>query len=229
MNYPHKRDQIKPVPENPTRLRILQAFTLIELLVVISIIAVLAVLAMPSLSRAIETSRRSQCVSNLRQLVTGVLTYANDNNGSMPSEAAYMTMIAPYVGVSDKGPDIPNITKTGVFRCPSGWAAGASQSAHGGTYNYNYQLTPFILSGTNSLTAQPKLINFNHPSQTITFYCWWQFKWDLGNMNIRAAGPPSSTHTNGRPMGYLDGHVAVDADPANWKNSAPPFSTLSAY
>jgi prepilin-type N-terminal cleavage/methylation domain-containing protein len=53
-------------------------FTLIELLVVIAIIAVLVGLLLPSLSGARESARAVKCGSNLRQIVTGMTTYAGD-------------------------------------------------------------------------------------------------------------------------------------------------------
>ena len=61
-----------------------QAFTLIELLVVISVIAVLMGILMPALKKARETARMASCASNQRQLVMGLLTYAQGNDNKLP-------------------------------------------------------------------------------------------------------------------------------------------------
>jgi prepilin-type N-terminal cleavage/methylation domain-containing protein len=62
----------------------LRGFTLVELLVVIAIIGVLVALLLPAVQAAREASRRSQCLSNLRQIAIGCHNFQTAK-GSFPS------------------------------------------------------------------------------------------------------------------------------------------------
>jgi prepilin-type N-terminal cleavage/methylation domain-containing protein/prepilin-type processing-associated H-X9-DG protein len=64
--------------------RRIRAFTLVELLVVVGIIAVLIAMLLPALNSAREQSRRTVCLSNLRQLYTYLRMYGAQNRDAMP-------------------------------------------------------------------------------------------------------------------------------------------------
>jgi prepilin-type N-terminal cleavage/methylation domain-containing protein/prepilin-type processing-associated H-X9-DG protein len=64
--------------------RRLRAFTLVELLVVIGIIAVLIAMLLPALNAAREQSRRTVCLSNLRQLGIYLKLYGAQNKDVLP-------------------------------------------------------------------------------------------------------------------------------------------------
>lgn len=60
-------------------------FTLIELLVVIAIIAILAAILFPVFAQARDQARQTTCLSNLKQIGTGLMMYAQDHDETLPA------------------------------------------------------------------------------------------------------------------------------------------------
>jgi prepilin-type N-terminal cleavage/methylation domain-containing protein/prepilin-type processing-associated H-X9-DG protein len=97
-------------------------FTLIELLVVVGIIGVLAGLVLPALSRAKERGRSIKCLSNLKQIGLGMVSYVDDNeNYYPPGRQAGMTQWDLCIGAIVGGnPDpLTPEARTELFMCPS--------------------------------------------------------------------------------------------------------------
>ena len=61
-----------------------RAFTLIELLVVIAIIAILAAILFPVFAQAKSAAKKTQDLSQMKQLGTAVQIYAGDNDDTLP-------------------------------------------------------------------------------------------------------------------------------------------------
>jgi prepilin-type N-terminal cleavage/methylation domain-containing protein len=68
-----------------------KGFTLVELLVVIGIIAVLIGMLLPALSKARDSAKRVQCLSNLKQIAVAYNLYQVNHNGLMPLWYPYST------------------------------------------------------------------------------------------------------------------------------------------
>jgi len=107
-----------------------RAFTLIELLVVIAIIAILAAILFPVFAQARDTARKAACQSNLKQMGTAWMMYAQDYD---ETANANTWNGGPGVDWNNQifGERLqPYIKNYGVLRCPSDafpWSANDMQ------------------------------------------------------------------------------------------------------
>ena len=82
-----------------------RSFTLIEVLVTVAIIALLLAILLPGLSHARWLTYRVICSSNLRQCITGCLTYASDYDDMVPP--GFDDRLHPHLYCFTNGGSIP--------------------------------------------------------------------------------------------------------------------------
>jgi prepilin-type N-terminal cleavage/methylation domain-containing protein len=206
------------------------AFTLIELLVVIAIIAVLAAMLLPALAGAQKKARRTQCLSNMRQLGIAIHLYADDNNDHFPwpnwsnkytgwlydFTSVFGTTTIPTPDGTTKpyqgGQLWPYVKNIGVYWCP----LDDTNSPASGWTKRTDKLSTYIMNGA--------ACNFNDSLNT-----GWVFKlsdiktlgvimWEPNTMGNNTpyqdasgqgnvANGPGTLHFPGSDLLYIDAHV----------------------
>lgn len=204
-------------------------FTLIELLVVIAIIAILAAILFPVFARAREKARQASCSSNLKQIATAMLMYAQDYDESLPGTYiggyAWPVLVLPYVKNEQ------------VFLCPSKkssfWGGAGSFLPFSVSYGKNIALgcdptanywcfyTPGLSKVAEEMSGQSR------PSETVmigeskynaTATAWDGYPWACSitaycNPAAGVSGSPVATggaylpHNEGANAAFCDGHV----------------------
>lgn len=140
------------------------AFTLIELLIVIAIIALLAAILFPVFAAARSKARQSACLSNQRQVGTGIRMYCDDWDGVVPEsthtgggieERCWIFQLRPYVASCDD-----------IRLCPADPAA-ADRRAEGGT---SYVLNEYVVVPERDEDPLPMLDQFPRPADTFLLF-----------------------------------------------------------
>src|SRR5690349_21637997 len=117
-SLPMKESAMKSVRNHP------RGFTLIELLVVIAIIAILAAILFPVFAQARERARMTACLSNMKQIGTGLMMYAQDYDEILPGSKVYANPGHPLFKTYDWALWVPildpYVKNKRVYACPSG-------------------------------------------------------------------------------------------------------------
>jgi len=198
-------------------------FSLIELIVTVGVIAILAMVATPAAMKGMESARRSACVSNLRLLHGGIMTYAADNGGTLPMayENAtqrgwdYFLGAGEYVSVTKAGGK--NLSK--AYGCPSQRRAVNNPAAT--TYGMNGTLSGGSTAAKLAGVVQPAgtmlmadgTLNSDQKTYNVAF---WQ-----------SVNKPQAAHGGCANILYVDGHVAqakpADIALSSWPAGSPQW------
>jgi prepilin-type N-terminal cleavage/methylation domain-containing protein len=177
------------------------AFTLIELLVSVAIIAVLISILLPSLRSAREQARRAVCNNNLRNIWTGILSYAleyeervpflediNLNNPNAdPFDPAYPTTV---------GNRLFKYVNPKTWKCPSAVAGfPANEGRSGWKMTYTFSAAGPVGAGV-PYDANPQANTGSALDPAISNY----------------------VHFDGRPLRLLDGRRYVSGGALNRNN-----------
>jgi len=192
--------------------RLKRGFTLIELLVVIAIIAILAAILFPVFAQAREKARMTQCLSNLKQIGTGVMMYNQDYDEMFPNAKAwgrYWTGEVANPALPDSLRYLPDLTapytkNVDLWFCPSvgknnNTTYGYSPLQNGTTYIWNHQTqscgfcTP---TQANTNVSGSALASVAGPAQAPIFF-------DMPYWGNQVKG----LHAGGLNAVYADGHA----------------------
>jgi len=204
-----------------------KGFTLIELLVVIAIIAILAAILFPVFAQAREKARGSNCLSNVKNITTGLLLYMDDWDETTPrcygqGSGAPNAIFACYLNdgrpngigclydyVAGSGAfakwrsysDQDRFGKNpGVFKCPSDKTYSDTNWAC--AYFCGPSPYPFWAGGTDYWGKEGEaLASYDNPGSSAAIIETRQlFYW---------RGVPIKGHNFKTPVGFLDGHVKM--------------------
>ena len=228
-----------------------RGFTLIELLVVIAIIAILAAILFPVFARAREKARQTSCLSNLKQIATGMLMYIQDYDERLPmhyytaadgNRYSIIQFIHPYIKNMDVW-DCPSATdKTGRD------AAGNPTFLGERSYGWNHMLMSVklatikapaecvIAADTCMDSWGPGRLYYPSYSPGYNEYCAtnrnWPANcddsvWDTGGMGYRPGFNFVMRHNGQGNANFIDGHTKSYAYNALYDNGQNTYFDLN--
>lgn len=147
-----------------------RAFTLIELLVVIAIIAILAAILFPVFAQAKESAKRTQCISNGRQIGMALRMYIDSYEDTFPIFYAYNSEPAAN-RPGHKGVEVellPYTRNQNIFRSPFDQGGPYTQvdvpgaASYWAAYGSSYRFTQCMFTmAAGESSSNNNLYNFD--------------------------------------------------------------------
>lgn len=209
-----------------------RAFTLVELLVVTGIIATLAAILFPVFAQTKDAAKRTECLTNVRQLSAAMMMYLDDHSGDFPMRVAgtdtvevdqWIDMIHPYVRSGRDGKTSP-LSKCSAFVPSAGAEDGyGRKKITGWGYGMNGHLHASDRPANESSVQEPAGTALIGDSTLGDFYARPRRRvrtafanssllspYDLPCSQIRTrhgAGSGTRPEHGGSLMSFADGHV----------------------
>jgi len=183
-----------------------RGFTLIELLVVIAIIAILAAILFPVFARARENARKSNCMSNVKQIMLGTMQYVQDYDERF-NRRAYSDHASDHWFIGNARTTLaPYIKNDEVWSCPSRRRTQAD--GNGVVHNYTCYWQNAWVEGVAQaqIQAPADVVCFADANYWLDSY-WKTNSYPTGSTENGRLQTVTPKHTDGFNFGYCDGHV----------------------
>ncbi len=172
-------------------------------MVVILIIAILASMTAVAVNSAKEKARQTDCMSNLRQLGTAIVTYRSDNNGRNPN---WLSNLYPTY-----------IDDTRVFVCRSDKAKGRGDCRPSNVPRLSASYDEKVLNDYNStqygknpdVKANSYLYEFSSALSPWGVAGIQDPTWNDFKENQLAAGDANNTGSDGRQLPYSSSRMPI--------------------
>lgn len=145
-------------------------FTLVELLVVTAIVAMLAGILFPAFAQVREKGRRTQCLSNERQLGLAFIQYLQDSDERFPNGVSPADGRPFWAGEGWAGQCFPYTKSAALLRCPDDPTPSGGPRNEAVSYGYNLNLVTGDGYFAGAAPPGRTLTELTAPAQTVLLF-----------------------------------------------------------